>query len=133
MKCMKCKEIYNDDFKFCPYCGEEKPKPKICPNCELEPNVEFSFCPECGTELEEKLKEEKFLEQWKEIMEYKENGNYEEAIECCNKAIETNPSNDNVWYIKGECLFELKRFEEAKACYNKANELNPSRLGVVIR
>ena len=81
MKCMKCKEIYNDDFKFCPYCGEEKPKPKICPNCELEPNVEFSFCPECGTELvnklnweimnkikeeklkEEKLKEEKFLEQ----------------------------------------------------------------------
>ena len=51
VKCINCKETYDDEFKFCPYCGEEKPAPKICPNCKLEPNVEFSFCPECGEGL----------------------------------------------------------------------------------
>ena len=56
MKCPNCNKTYNDDFKFCPYCGEGKPEPKICPNCELEHNAEFIFCPECGTQLTEKTK-----------------------------------------------------------------------------
>ncbi|WP_295594309.1 zinc ribbon domain-containing protein [uncultured Methanobrevibacter sp.] len=51
MECPKCNRTYEDDFKFCPYCGEEKPKPKICPKCKLEPPIEFSFCPECGEKL----------------------------------------------------------------------------------
>ena len=36
MKYIKCKEIYDDDFKFCPYCGEKKPEGKICLGCKYE-------------------------------------------------------------------------------------------------
>lgn len=54
MKCPNCNKTYDEEFKFCPYCGEEKPKPKICPNCNLEQNAEFTYCTECGTELIEK-------------------------------------------------------------------------------
>ena len=68
MKCIKCKETYDDDFKFCPYCGEKKPAPKICPNCKLEPKIEFNFCPKCGTELIEKEK----IAEWKEKKEEEE-------------------------------------------------------------
>lgn len=68
MKCIKCKETYDDEFKFCPYCGEEKPAPKICPNCKLEPNVEFSYCPECG----EKLNNKKEYEEEPEKIEIEE-------------------------------------------------------------
>lgn len=50
MKCPKCNNYYNDDFAFCPHCGEEKPKPLSCSRCGFESN-EFKFCPKCGTEL----------------------------------------------------------------------------------
>ena len=52
--CSKCGKEFNDEFEFCPYCGTEKPQPKICPKCKLEPSVEFSFCPKCGIELVDK-------------------------------------------------------------------------------
>ena len=116
MKCPKCKETYDDNFKFCPYCGEEKPAPKICPNCELEPNVEFSFCPECGTELvsksqweelkREKLKREEIHKLNEQIMEYEKLEEYEKAFECCDKAIELEPENISYWEGK---RVELKR------------------------
>ena len=61
MECPNCNKTYDDEFKFCPYCGEKKPEPKICPNCKLEPSIEFSFCPECGTELISKSQWEEFL------------------------------------------------------------------------
>ena len=72
VKCINCKETYDDEFKFCPYCGEEKPAPKICPNCKLEPNVEFSFCPECGEGLINKKEYEEDPEKI-EIEEHSKN------------------------------------------------------------
>ena len=63
MKCIRCKETYDDDFKFCPYCGERKPDPKICPICEIEHDIKFNFCTECGEELITKKEYEKKLEE----------------------------------------------------------------------
>ena len=51
MECPNCNKIYDDDFKFCPYCGEKKPDPMVCINCHSEYYAEYSFCPECGVEL----------------------------------------------------------------------------------
>ena len=90
MECPKCNKTYDDDFKFCPYCGEEKPKPKICPNCELEPSVEFSFCPECGTELIsksqwEELKRKELDKLNKQIMEYEKLEEYEKYWNATTK------------------------------------------------
>ena len=50
MQCPKCNKTYDDDFKFCPYCGEETPELKYCYEC-LYKSREFIFCPECGTTL----------------------------------------------------------------------------------
>lgn len=59
MECPNCNKIYDDDFKFCPYCGEKKPDPKICPVCEIEHDIKFNFCTECGEELITKKEYEK--------------------------------------------------------------------------
>ena len=75
MKCPNCKRIYDENFKFCPYCGFKKPTLKICPNCELETYKEFSFCPECG----KRLKTEEEYELWLEHIRIKELREKEEA------------------------------------------------------
>jgi tetratricopeptide (TPR) repeat protein len=51
---------------------------------------------------------------------------YEEAIECYNRAIELNSSNEGILNNKGACLLHLGRDVEALECFNKAIELNPS-------
>lgn len=50
MECPNCNKTYDDDFKFCPYCGEEKPETLTCPKCQFK-SAEFKFCPHCGEEL----------------------------------------------------------------------------------
>ena len=62
--CPECGNEFNDEFEFCPYCGNKKTQPKICPKCKLEPSLEFDFCPKCGTELVEK---EKYIKQLEKI------------------------------------------------------------------
>ena len=57
---------------------------------------------------------------------YYDLGRYEEAIKCYNKAIETNPSNEEAWFTKALCLDNLGRYEEAIECYKKAEEISNS-------
>ena len=40
MRCSNCGNVFNDTFKFCPYCGN-KPQQKICPKCSFK-SYEFS-------------------------------------------------------------------------------------------
>ena len=117
MECPNCNKIYDDDFKFCPYCGEEKPQSKICPICEMEENIEFTFCLKCGTELVYKSQWVSKLEE--KINECKENHKFVEAIEYYNKIIKLNPSNEDAWYEKGNLLKLLRKNKESKECYDK--------------
>ena len=50
MECHNCNRTYNDEFTFCPYCGEKKPEPKICPKCKFK-SIGYSYCPYCGKKL----------------------------------------------------------------------------------
>ena len=52
-------------------------------------------------------------------------GRYEEAIGCCDKVLEIDPSVGPVWYNKGVALTGLERFDEAVGCYDKALEIDP--------
>ena len=57
MICPKCNSHYNNNFKFCPYCGNELITKKnnvrkmICPNCNRNYNNDYNFCPYCSEEL----------------------------------------------------------------------------------
>lgn len=53
-------------------------------------------------------------------------GKYDEAIKCYDKAIELNPQAAEVWYNKGTVFSKnLSRYGEAIQCFDKAIELNP--------
>ena len=52
-------------------------------------------------------------------------GRNEEAIRCCDKALELDPRDFETWTNKGASLRSLGRNEEAIQCYDKALELDP--------
>jgi len=53
---------------------------------------------------------------------------YEEAIECFDKALEISPEFIKPWYNKGVALNGLEKPEEALICLDKALELSPKFL-----
>lgn len=48
------------------------------------------------------------------------------AIDCYDKAIETNPRDADTWCNKGNSLHNLGRYQEALACYDEAIRLAPT-------
>jgi tetratricopeptide (TPR) repeat protein len=53
-------------------------------------------------------------------------GKYEEAISCFDKAIAINPQSATAWYNKGGILgFRFSKLQEEIACLDKALEINP--------
>jgi len=54
-------------------------------------------------------------------------GNYEEALEQFNKAIELNPKNYIAHNYVGLVYFELRAYDQAIEYFNKAIELKPNR------
>jgi len=74
-------------------------------------------------EREAKAKElEDLLAKSQELTEKKQ---YEEAIDCLDRVLETIPSHVNAWINKGYCLAEIKKYEEAIKCFDRALELEP--------
>ncbi|OQA19696.1 MAG: invasion protein regulator [bacterium ADurb.Bin363] len=51
----------------------------------------------------------------------------EESIKCFDKAIEINPKNAEIYYMKAHTLYLLNRYEEAIKCYNMVLELKPTK------
>lgn len=68
---------------------------------------------------------EEAIKCYKKIVEI--NPSNKEALDAieCYKAMRINPSDEETWYMKAECLKRSKRYEEAIKCYNKAIEINP--------
>jgi len=50
---------------------------------------------------------------------------YDEALECCNKALSFNAENALAWYTKGNTLYMLKRYDQALECYNMSINIDP--------
>lgn len=53
-------------------------------------------------------------------------GDYESAIASISSATEIAPSNDRIWYSRGELMGILGRYEEAIASYDIATQINPN-------
>ena len=53
------------------------------------------------------------------------NGDYNEAIVCYDKAIEIDPEYRDPWYNKGLALAKQSKYEESIECFDKALEIDP--------
>ncbi|HMK32383.1 MAG TPA: tetratricopeptide repeat protein [Nitrosopumilaceae archaeon] len=55
-------------------------------------------------------------------------GKYEEALDCFEKILLTNPNNPDIWNKKGIALRSLGRYDEAIESFNRSLEINPKDL-----
>lgn len=52
-------------------------------------------------------------------------GNYQEAIDCYDQALNLNPSNIDAWISKGNALNSMGFYDDAISCYDRALEMDP--------
>jgi tetratricopeptide (TPR) repeat protein len=57
-----------------------------------------------------------------------EDGKYEEALDCFEKILVSNPNNPDIWNKKGIALRSMGRYDEAIKCFNKSLEISPRDL-----
>jgi len=67
-------------------------------------------------------------EIWKKGVSFLEDGKYEEALDCFEKILTSNPDNPDIWNKKGVVLRSLGRYDEAIESFNKALEISPRDL-----
>ncbi|MGE5661743.1 MAG: tetratricopeptide repeat protein [Ignavibacteriales bacterium] len=60
-----------------------------------------------------------------ECTKYALRGNYDKAMESCNRALQLDPDNSDAWTLKGGILRLSEKYEEAIKCYDKAIEIKP--------
>ena len=64
-------------------------------------------------------------ELFNEGLVFIDSGNYEEAINCFEKALKINPLYADAWYKKGIAFYNSgKSLEDELSCYNKALEID---------
>ena len=54
-----------------------------------------------------------------------DNGNYDDALDIFEQALSFDPTNPDLWNLKGIALRSLGRYDEAADCYNKSLEIEP--------
>ncbi len=62
---------------------------------------------------------------------YYEAGDYQQALEAYNRALELEPDHPNILNNRGNALDELERYEEALKDYNRALELEPDHPNIL--
>jgi tetratricopeptide (TPR) repeat protein len=50
---------------------------------------------------------------------------YQDALRCLNKALTFTPDSSDIWFAKGNALYDLERLEEAIASYDQALKFKP--------
>ena len=64
----------------------------------------------------------------KKGVSFLEDGKFEEALDCFEKILVSNPNDPDIWNKKGVALRSLGRYDEAIESFNKALEINPRDL-----
>ena len=64
----------------------------------------------------------------KKGVRFLEDGRYEDALDCFEKILVSNPDNPDIWNKKGVALRSLGRYDEAIEAFNKALEITPRDL-----
>ena len=56
---------------------------------------------------------------------YLDQGDYNNALSFFDQALSIEPTNPDLWNLKGIALRSLGRYDEASDCYNKSLEIEP--------
>jgi len=67
-------------------------------------------------------------EMLKKGVSFLEDGKYEEALDCFEKILVSNPNDPDIWNKKAVALRSLGRYDEAIESFNKALEITPRDL-----
>ena len=150
--CHECGVKLNGDENVCPNCGTKFRK-SIFDNLASETkkfieNSEFvgditnkinvddihSFVDETSKSVinnvskkynESFNKEDNYFNKAKS---YNSKGKYKKSIKYCDKYIELNPSNWEIYYIAGDSFFNLKKYEEAINNFESSLNLKPNNV-----
>lgn len=130
VKCPKCGKINFNDSKFCSSCGSSLNTILICPNCGKKFSNDEKFCTACGNKLVNE-KQQSINELCEQAKLYYDNRNYEKTIECCDKIIKLDSSNDEILCLKGNSYRRLKEDKKAIEAYNETLKFNPYNKGAL--
>jgi tetratricopeptide (TPR) repeat protein len=62
--------------------------------------------------------------------QFYDRGNYNESIECYDRAIEENSQSADAWNRKGNALYKLGRYKDAKQAFDQATKINPNYINL---
>ncbi|MDD4454080.1 MAG: tetratricopeptide repeat protein [Candidatus Methanomethylophilaceae archaeon] len=65
------------------------------------------------------------VDWYNEGIDLHRSGNYEEAIQCYDRALEIDPKGADVWNNKGVAFKNLGHYDEAIKCYDRALKIDP--------
>jgi tetratricopeptide (TPR) repeat protein len=106
---------------------EKRPKQKPIRKVEAGGDIILAQYPE----LTKKEPTQDPYESIQDATEFLKKGDYPSAIQYSDKALAINPRISVAYSIKGQALYNLKKYDEALVCYNKALELRPRYLEVL--
>lgn len=81
-------------------------------------------------EIDEKISEknEKTAKEWTyDAVDLFSSNKYDEAVECCDKALNLNLENENAWTVKINALRKLRRNSEAIECIDNSLDIYPEK------
>ena len=82
--------------------------------------------PEDVSNISGPIKDDKHIEWVDNGIFFAKSENYNEAINCFDKALKINPSYARAWNNKGIVLAKLGKYNEAITYYDRALDINPS-------
>ncbi|GEM_PF-3295236 len=89
----------------------------ICPKCGNKNEEDADYCTSCSKKL-------KYSDELKKLhdkcFELHEAGQYEEALECYEIALQINPRIEASWANKAVVLALFGKYADARACCNIA-------------
>lgn len=57
-----------------------------------------------------------------QALDYRSSGKHQEAIECCESALEKDPTNSQAWELLGELYVEIGEYLKADECFKKVKD-----------
>lgn len=83
----------------------------------------------CGELLSLRIpsgEKEVYTKAWNEkAYIFSDQGQYDQALECIDRAIELSPDNGEMWHSKGEFYYDQKKYMEALEAFKQALSLSP--------